>query len=103
MNGTKDFLEELQNSGPRDIYEITALTHDTAEALEFLVRACQQKDQLIQLLARPLRNEAGDGYWQRYVNQVKYFAVPNWPPTDPLSPSETLQAGGKVFNIPIKF
>lgn len=71
MVGTMNWSEELQNRGPNDLYEATALTFDVAEALEFLVHQCQIKDSIIQQLSRTLRNEIGEGWWRKYTDEVK--------------------------------
>jgi hypothetical protein len=66
-----NFLEEIVQTGPKDIYEVAVITHDQDEAMEFLVGQCQVKDQIIQFLSRTLRNELGSGWWQKYVDEVK--------------------------------
>ena len=70
MVGTMNWSEELQNRGPNDIYELSALTHDCADSLEFLVHQCQIKDNIIQHLSRTLRNELGEGWWRQYTQAV---------------------------------
>jgi hypothetical protein len=86
------WIDEITLTGPKDIYEKVALSLDVPDALEFLVSECQTKDRLITIMAKILKNEAGEDWWSIYVDQKcqNIDTIPLSLP--PLSPSETKQA-----------
>lgn len=77
------FVEEIAKSDPRDIYELSVLVHDVDEAMEFLVRQCQEKNRIILMLSRALQRELGNGMWTRYAQDVLNAKLPVIPVVPP--------------------
>jgi len=80
------FLEQIAQTGPKDIYELIALTTDGEIAAEFFVRELQEKDRKILLLSRLLHQELGNGLWDQYAQDV----LNNQFPTIPTPPGKVL-------------
>jgi hypothetical protein len=64
------WIDEIAHAGPKDIYEKATLALYVSDALEFLVSECQQKDRLISIMAKLLRNEAGEDWWHLYADHI---------------------------------
>jgi hypothetical protein len=99
MVGTGSFTETICNAGPTDDYELAVILHDAENAMEFLVRQCQQKDLVISHLSRTLCQELGSGWWQKYVDEVNAHKLPDFP-DEKEKEKPQLKAVSKPSDIP---
>jgi hypothetical protein len=66
-----DWIDEIVMVGPKDIYERAILVLDAKDALEFCLAELRHKDSLIKILTTILKQEVGDDYWQRYLDDLR--------------------------------
>lgn len=66
----RDYADMVLQSGPKNYYELAAASMKPEDAVEFLVLECENKDRLVQLLARIIHQEIGESWWQQYADDL---------------------------------
>ncbi len=63
-------FEDLIINGPKNIYEIVALTQDREKAILFLLDVIQFKENIITIQETIIKQELGEGWWRMYADHL---------------------------------